>query len=63
MAQASFIGAQQRYHLPLFFLTQIKRYDSNFSLLYSFFKQASISFILSWGNRPYAYILIKVNTN
>ena len=48
MAQASFIGAQQRYHLPLlFFLTQIKRYDSNFSLLYSFFKQAFISFILS----------------
>lgn len=46
-----------------FFFTQIKRYDSNFSLPYNFFKEASISFILSGGDRPYAYILIKVNTN
>ena len=47
MAQASFIGAHQRYHLPIFFLPKLGDMIQIFLRHTIFFKQAFISFILS----------------
>lgn len=44
MAQASFISAHQRYHLPIFFLPKLGDMILRHTI---FFKQAFISFILS----------------